>query len=137
MYAAIIELGYSPGIAEKPPADSSDNKSASVPEPVLSALALAKSNESFVFIDFYAEWCAACKVLKSRTLESPQVLSALERYIVLNVDTDLYEEAAAFYSVVGMPTLLVLNAAGEEVYRSVGLVDADELALELQRLVVK
>ncbi|MDA1371011.1 MAG: thioredoxin domain-containing protein [Proteobacteria bacterium] len=137
MYAAIFDLGYSPGIAEKPPTVSPDNKSASVPEPVFSALALAKSNDSFVFIDFYAEWCAACKVLKSRTLESPQVLSALERYVVLNVDTDLYEEAAAFYNVVGMPTLLILNAAGEEVYRSVGLVEADDLALKLQRLVVK
>ncbi len=137
MYSAIIELGYSPGIESNQDTDASGEKSTSIPEPILSALSQAKDNEHLVFVDFYAQWCLACKILETNTLQNPLVISALEDYETLRVDTDLYAEAAAFYKVVGMPTLLILNSEGEEIYRSVGLVEPAELEEQLRKLAIK
>ena len=137
MYSAIIELGYSPGIENNQDTRTSGEKSTSIPEPVLSTLPSARSNKHLVFVDFYAEWCIACKVLEANTLENPLVISALEDYEILKIDTDLYAEAASFYNVLGMPTLLILNTEGEEVYRSVGLIEPEELEEQLRRLAIK
>lgn len=137
MYSAIIELGYSPGMRSNSGADASTEQSDAIPEPIFSTLIVANRNDHLVFVDFYAEWCLACKVLEADTLENPLVVSALEDYERLKVDTDLYPEAASFYKVVGMPTLLILNSAGEEVYRSVGLIEPEELEVQLRRLAIK
>jgi thioredoxin-related protein len=65
------------------------------------------------------------------------VISALENYERLKVDTDLHPEAASFYNVVGMPTLLILDSTGKEIFRSVGLVEPEELEAQLRRLAIK
>lgn len=118
-------------------ADAPAEQSDAIPEPVLSTLTVANRNDHLVFVDFYAEWCLACKLLEANTLENPLVVSALEDYERLKVDTDSHPVAASFYKVVGMPTLLILNSAGEEVYRSVGLIEPEELTVQLRRLAIK
>lgn len=137
MYTAITELGYSPGIAEASAEGAAQDRLTEIPEPIASALSDAAMLDKLVFVDFFAEWCLACKVLEANVLNSPAVVSALDDYLVLKVDTDLYEAAAKYYKVVGMPTILVLDTAGEEVHRLVGLTDAEEFAAKLQELVGK
>ncbi len=137
MYAAILELGYRPGINEPDAAESEQSQSASVPEPIASALTEGIDSGRHIFIDFYAEWCAACKVLEESTLNESVVQQALESYVVLKVDTDEYELATSFFKVVGMPTLLVVNSKGEEIYRSVGFVKPEELTQRLKQLIVE
>jgi thiol:disulfide interchange protein len=137
MYSAIIERGYSLGIQSNRSSDAAGEQGTAIPEPILSTLTVANRNDHLVFVDFYAEWCLACKVLEADTLENPLVVSALEDYERLKVDTDLYPEAASFYKVVGMPTLLILNSAGEKIYRSVGLIEPEELEVQLRRLAIK
>ena len=135
MYAAISALGYTPRLA---PLDVIATESPAVLDestnPVLPALALAQAAGKMVFVDFYAPWCIACKALEQQTLSTDQVQAALDNFIVVNVDTDLYPAAAVFYQVVGMPTLLVLDGDGVEVYRSVGTVSAAALAQGLNDL---
>lgn len=137
MYSAITALGYTPRLApvevivteSSAPLDETSN-------PILTALALARAEGKMVFVDFFAEWCIACKALGQRTLSTEEVQAALANYIEVKVDTDLYPAAAVLYQVVGMPTLLVLNEDGEEEYRSVGPVSAKELAHTLNTLSV-
>lgn len=136
MYSAILELGYTPRLASEKD-DALDGESAvkgELPEPVLSGLATAKSEGKSVFVDFYAEWCIACKVLDQKTLSTTVVEAALEDYVVIKVDTDAHPDSAVYHDVVGMPTLLILNADGEEEFRSVGPISAEELAQTLARL---
>ena len=137
MYSAISSLGYSPGIEQLQTTDSQDTDDISIPEPIASSLATAASDGKLVLIDFYAEWCAACILLEETALRNPAVLSALENYQYLKVDTDLYERAANYYEVVGMPTLLVLTSEGKEIYRSMGLIEPEELSSKLNELVGK
>ena len=135
MYAAIFNLGYSPGLEETESTSSPDGAPGGIPEPIASSLAEAAGSNKLVLVDFYAEWCAACKLLEETALTDPSVTNALENYIFLKVDTDIYEAAASYYDVLGMPTLLVLNSAGDEIYRFVGLIDPENLALKLDELI--
>lgn len=137
MYEAILELGYSPGIEELGTGETESGSSGSIPEPIASALTEAVDGGKLIFIDFYAEWCIACKVLEENALNNSAVQEALESYIELKVDTDAYADAARHYKVVGMPTLLVVDSAGEEIYRSVGLIEPEELSANLSQLAIK
>ena len=136
MYQAIRELGYSPGLEAL---DESRAQSDTLTEdsPLVLAFELARREGKLVFADFSAEWCIACKVLEQTVLSDPDVQQALEAYVFVDIDMDTYPREASVYQVVGMPTLLVLNADGEELFRSVGLIEVDALQQELSNLAGK
>ena len=136
MYLAITELGYSPGI-EPPELPESDSENGSEDSPVEAALSIAQQESKLVFVDFSAEWCLACKVLEERVFSDSSVQAALSSYVFVEVDTDEYPKTATTYRVVGMPTLVILSAEGEELFRSVGLIEADDLRQKLDELVSK
>ena len=102
-----------------------------VPEPIASSLAKARETGRLLFIDFYAEWCAACKTIESTIIPAPEVQRALESFIFLKVDIDEYPQCGERYDVDAMPTLLVLNGEGQELYRLVGLIEPQQLAEQL------
>lgn len=137
MYSAITELGYSPGIEEAQSDASLPETSVAIPELVASALIEAEGGGKLILLDFYAEWCIACKALDQSVFSDSDVINSLENYVFLKVDTDEHEEVASFYGVVGMPTLVVLTANGTEVHRSVGMVEAGEFSQKLNELFEK
>ena len=136
MYQAITELGYSPGI-EPPDALESGDSAVVENSPVEAALTAAQQETKLVFVDFSAEWCLACKVLEERVFSDSAVQEALESYVFVEVDTDEYPQTATTYQVVGMPTLVILNSDGDEIFRSVGIIEAVELQQKLDELVSK
>jgi thiol:disulfide interchange protein DsbD len=100
------------------------------------ALALAKAEGRPVIIDFWAEWCTACKELDKIAWSDPRVKAAAARFVAVKVDatetTDEVERLAAKYDVPGMPTVIFIDAQGREVrQRVIGAIEADEM---LQRL---
>lgn len=92
--------------------------------------ALTNAKGKPVMLDFYADWCASCKVIAATTLKNHQVKNALSNVVVLKVDlTANNAETRAllhFFDVVAPPTFLFFNAAGEEIkkLRLVGDVSA-------------
>lgn len=48
--------------------------------------------------------------------------------------SDQDQAAVRHFNVVGMPTLLVLDTSGEEIYRQVGPIDAEDLTHALSLL---
>ena len=107
-----------------------------VPEPVGDALARARTTNRLTLIEFYAAWCGPCKVLESRILGDPRVREALGEFELVKVDTDQHVEPSDYFKVVGLPTLVVLDSGGREIYRREGMIEADELARTLNQLVV-
>ena len=83
-------------------------------------------SEKTVLIDFFADWCGPCKML-SPIIE--QFAKENEKVKVVKINVDELPDLAVKYGVRSIPTLVVIKI-GEEVNRSVGLIDKSEI-LEL------
>ena len=113
----------------------STTSAAAIPEPIVIALGKARESTRPVFIDFYADWCAPCKIIEGKIIPDARVQAALDGFIFVRVDMDIDLEAGRRFEVFGMPTLLVLSSDGEELFRQVGLIEPGDLAerlLEIQ-----
>jgi thiol:disulfide interchange protein len=108
-------------------------------EPSMSAaLARASADRKPVMIDFYTDWCGWCKRLDRTTLADARVQRALERFVVvkLNAEKDGSPEADRF-GVRGYPTVVFLDAAGKEIGRIPGYIEADGFLQELEDVLKK
>ena len=141
MLEAIADVGFKPEIAPSRVKTGGDTSGAgtnwAMPELLVSALLEADRAHKLVFIDFFAEWCGACITLEKTTLVDPAVKTALERFVFIKVDTDLHPRTAKHFRVTGMPTLVVVDFAGDEIYRHVGPIEAEQLSQELSLLPVE
>ena len=67
-------------------------------------MARSKSENKKVFLHFYAEWCATCKVMKEKTFKDPGVIASLNEYFIpVKVDVDKDKEASAMFKVQLLP----------------------------------
>lgn len=133
---AISELGFKARLVAKdaPVVPPQPKNPADAPEPIAGALAKARESNRLVFVDFFAEWCAPCKVLEADIFPEPKVQKAMEAYVFVKVDTDEFPAAGEHFDVAAMPTLLALDGAGKELHRWIGMVEAQDLAKRLMEL---
>lgn len=86
-----------------------------VPE-AIEALSAAKGK--LVMLEFYADWCASCKVLEATTLQDSRVTTALHDFIVIKIDLSQNNakthELLNYFHVVAPPTFLFYNKLGDE-----------------------
>ena len=80
-----------------------------------------------VLVDFWASWCAPCRMLAPVVEEVAQETEGRAIVGKLNVDDEM--ELARKYRVASIPTLIVFEN-GQEVRRSVGVVEKEDI-LEL------
>jgi thiol:disulfide interchange protein DsbD len=85
-----------------------------------------------VMIDFYADWCVDCVKLERTTFANPEVVSYLERAVVLQSDVtpndDRDKELMKHLGIIGPPAILFFSADGVELkqYRLVGYSSPDK-----------
>lgn len=70
-----------------------------------------------VLVDFYADWCAPCKMVAPLVDELAREHAG--RLLIAKVDTDRAPEVSMQYKIRGIPTLILFQD-GVEVARSVG-----------------
>jgi thiol:disulfide interchange protein DsbD len=79
----------------------------------------AKTEAKPLLVDFTAEWCGACKELARHTFADPTVMREASRFVAVRVDATSDEDPAVDqikdkYHVVGLPTVIMLGADGQE-----------------------
>ena len=85
-------------------------------------LSESKSANRSVIIDFSADWCSACRELDEVTFHHPDVVKHAERHFtMIKVDVTqggnpLHERLLKQYNVKGVPTVVFLDAQGQERY---------------------
>ena len=77
-----------------------------------------------VLVDFYAEWCGPCKMMK------PALLNVAERMgddvKIISVDVYQEQDLASRYHIQAVPTLIIFKN-GKQLWRQSGLISAKAL----------
>lgn len=94
------------------------------------ALAEAKRVNRPLLLDFTADWCPPCKMMKRVTFSQQNVKEHLEaNYVPVRLDMTLRNETTQKlgmrFGIQYLPTLLVLSPEGEEIRRESGGMDAE------------
>lgn len=80
---------------------------------------LQNANGKLVMLDFYADWCVACKELEQFTFSDPAVKQALQDAVLLQADVTANspEEVALLnrFKLFGPPGIIFFNKSGKEI----------------------
>jgi thioredoxin-like negative regulator of GroEL len=85
-----------------------------------------------IMIDFWAAWCAPCKVMEKEVYSTAEFQQATERFLPVKIDFDKKTALARKYNVEALPTIVFADSYGNELFRYRGYVGAKTL-LELVR----
>jgi thioredoxin 1 len=87
-------------------------------------------SEKPVLVDFSAEWCGPCKMMKPILEDLKSRMG--DRATILKVDIDQNPKAAAAFKIQSVPTLIIFKK-GAVRWRKSGVVQAKELENLLQQ----
>ena len=76
-----------------------------------------------VLVDFYANWCGPCKMLRP-VLES--IASERSDKKIVSIDVDEAEDLAREYGIISIPCVILFED-GKEINRSIGLKSKSEI----------
>ena len=85
-----------------------------------------------VLVDFWADWCAPCKMVAPIVEELAAELDGTVKFTKLDVDSN--PKTATGYGIRGIPTLLIFNG-GKPVGQVVGAVPKSELKRRLEEAI--
>lgn len=98
------------------------------------AMDKARAGNTYVLVDFWAVWCKECKEMDRKGFQNPEVIRMLDGIVLLKVDVDKVPQLKGQFHVKGMPTIVIVDAEGEEVARAVGYQTAEQLKQLLQEV---
>ncbi|MDW3191793.1 MAG: thioredoxin family protein [Cytophagales bacterium] len=89
----------------------------------------AQKEQKYIFVDFYADWCGPCIWMSKEvftTDEAGQFFN--DKFINVSIDAEReFQELVEKTYIDAFPTLVIYNAEGIEVTRSVGALGTDDL----------
>jgi thioredoxin:protein disulfide reductase len=112
----------------------------------VAGLAMARAEKKPVVIDFWGDWCAACKELDHTAWSDPRVQDELRRFVAVKMDNSMdkmddpkiaaaVDAAMAKYGILGQPTVIFIDANGRELpgpARVTSVIGADEMLAKLR-----
>tara|TARA_Y100001936_G_scaffold252558_1_gene312750 strand:- start:38455 stop:40380 length:1926 start_codon:yes stop_codon:yes gene_type:complete len=103
---------------------------------------IAESQNKYVMLDFYADWCISCKEMERFTFTDPEVKNKLKDVVLLQVDvtegTTHDEELLKHFKLFGPPGILFFNPYGHEIHdaRTIGYRNKEEFLSILNAVLI-
>jgi thioredoxin-related protein len=91
---------------------------------VQQASSAARESNRPMVLDFWADWCAACRVMESDVYTSNEFIEATKHLTPVRIDFDKQQELARKYNITGLPTILFTDSYGTELLRLTGYISA-------------
>lgn len=86
-----------------------------------------KTNQPMM-IEFWADWCEACKVMEDDVYNDPKVVAAVnDKVIPVRIHFDLQKDLAQKYNVPALPYLVFTTSNGTELMHHRGTLEAADL----------
>ncbi|MEW6352810.1 MAG: protein-disulfide reductase DsbD [Pseudomonadota bacterium] len=102
-------------------------------------IAAASAQGKPVMLDFYADWCVACKEMERYTFSDPAVQQALSATVLLQADVtandDQDKALLKHFGLIGPPSILFFGPDGAERsnYRLVGFLNAEKFLVHVKQ----
>lgn len=101
-------------------------------------LAEAKAEGKPLLLDFYADWCIACKEMEAEVFPQAQVAAKLGRFTLLRADVTAnspeHQALLKRFGLFGPPGIILFDAQAAERNRVVGYTPAEAFARELAKV---
>ncbi len=80
---------------------------------------LAENKGKRVMVDFYADWCTACKEFEDKTFSDESVKKSMDAYVLVQVDVTANDDASKAitkkYGIFGPPAILFFDEKGQKI----------------------
>jgi thiol:disulfide interchange protein DsbD len=146
---ALVALGiaYASGIGNARAREAAkDDGIAWLVNQEVEGIARARAEGRPVVIDFWGDWCAACKELDHTAWSDPRVREIMRRFVAIKMDNSAekmddpkqakaVDDTMAKYGILGQPTVVFIDGKGHELpgpQRVTAVVDADEMLKRLR-----
>lgn len=108
-----------------------------------SALSKDPKRQRIILLDFYADWCVACREYRDHIFPDPGVRALLDQFLLIQIDvtqnSPQQQALLAHFQVLGLPTLAFFDVHGQELTdaRISGELDVSAFKQHLQQILEK
>ncbi len=75
-----------------------------------------------MLLEFWADWCAPCKEMEKAVYSRADVAETAARYVTVRINFDQKTNLVRKYNITEMPTLLIADSYGHELFRYSGYI---------------